>query len=57
MYLSKKAFLKIFGSFDYANIHYTGSVKGMKNLGYWDKSDTCIRCGQWIYNIDRPVKE
>lgn len=31
--------------------HYTGSVRGMKNLGYWGKNDHCARCGQYIYNL------
>lgn len=33
------------------SIHYTGSVRGMKNLGYWGKDDVCVRCGQYIYNL------
>lgn len=33
------------------SIHYTGSVKGMKKLGYWGKDDKCVRCGQYIYNL------
>ena len=33
------------------SIHYTGSVRGMKRLGYWGKSDICVRCGQYIYNL------
>lgn len=56
-YMTKEQFLERFGSFDYANIHYTGSVRGMKNLGYWNKHDRCIRCGKYIYNVDRPVKD
>lgn len=32
------------------SIHYTGSVRGMKKLGYWGKHDKCVRCGQYIYN-------
>lgn len=32
-------------------IHYTGSVRGMKKLGYWGKNDVCVRCGQYIYNL------
>lgn len=35
------------------SIHYTGSVRGMKKLGYWGKDDTCVRCGQYIYNMSR----
>lgn len=31
------------------SIHYTGSVRGMKKLGYWGKHDVCVRCGQYIY--------
>lgn len=33
------------------SIHYTGSVRGMKKLGYWGKRDRCVRCGQYIYNL------
>ena len=33
------------------SIHYTGSVRGMKKLGYWRKTDRCVRCGQYIYNL------
>lgn len=33
------------------SVHYTGSVRGMKKLGYWRKHDRCVRCGQYIYNI------
>ena len=37
------------------SIHYTGSVRGMKKLGYWDKDDVCVRCGQYIYNLSKVV--
>lgn len=33
------------------SIHYTGSVRGMKKQGFWDKDDCCVRCGQYIYNL------
>jgi hypothetical protein len=33
------------------SIHYTGSVRGMKKLGFWGKTDNCIRIGNYIYNI------
>lgn len=33
------------------SIHCSGSVRGMKNLGYWGKRDRCVRCGQYIYNL------
>ncbi len=33
------------------SIHYTGSVRGMKKLGYWGKHDRCVRCGAYIYNL------
>ena len=33
------------------SIHYTGSVAGMKKLGYWGEHDRCVRCGQYIYNL------
>ncbi len=34
------------------NIDDSGSVKGMKNLGYWDKADRTVRSHGFIYNID-----
>ena len=33
------------------SIHYTGSVRGMKKLGFWGKKDKCVRCGSYIYNM------
>jgi hypothetical protein len=33
------------------SIHYTGSVSGMKKMGYWRKHDICVRCGAYIYNL------
>lgn len=33
------------------SIHYTGSVRGMKKLGYWGKNDVCVRSGAYIYNL------
>ena len=39
----------------HANISSTGSVSGMKKLGYWDKKDRTVRSHGWIYNIDRFV--
>ena len=35
------------------NISGTGSVRGMKDLGYWRKADRAVRSHGWIYNIDR----
>lgn len=35
------------------SIHCTGSVLGMKKLGYWGKNDICVRCGNYIYNLSR----
>lgn len=37
------------------NIDKSGSVTGMKNLGYWDKSDRIVQSHGWKYNIDRFV--
>jgi len=34
------------------NIDSSGSVRGMKKLGYWKKKDRCIRSHGFIYNID-----
>lgn len=36
----------------HGNISSSGSVSGMKNLGYWEKKDRTIRSHGWIYNID-----
>ena len=33
----------------------SGSVTGMKKLGYWDKSDRIVLSHGWKYNIDRFV--
>ncbi len=38
------------------SIHYTGSVRGMKNLGYWGRNDICVRCGQYIYNLSITIE-
>ena len=37
------------------NIDSTGSVTGMKKLGYWGKKDRIIRSHGFQYNIDRFV--
>lgn len=34
------------------NISSTGSVRGMKSLGYWNKQDRTVRSHGWVYNID-----
>lgn len=31
----------------------TGSVKGMKNRGYWNKEDQAVKTSGYIYNISR----
>lgn len=36
-------------------IHYTGSVRGMKKLGFWKEHDRCVRCGQYIYNMSQYI--
>ena len=33
------------------SIHKTGSVKGMKKCGYWDKDDVVVRYGDYFYNF------
>ena len=35
------------------NIDVTGSVRGMKQRGYWGKNDRTVRSHGWIYNVDR----
>ena len=37
------------------NLDKSGSVSGMKKLGYWDKSDRIVLSHGWKYNIDRFV--
>lgn len=37
------------------NIDTSGSVKGMKNLGYWGIKDATVRCNGAIYNISKLV--
>jgi hypothetical protein len=34
------------------NIDRSGSVRGMKKLGYWRKDDRMVRSHGFIYNID-----
>ena len=36
----------------HANISATGSVRGMKERGWWGKKDRCVRSHGFIYNID-----
>lgn len=50
--MSKYEFVEIYGDFNYASIDATGSVRGMKKLGFWKKHDECIRCGRYIYNVN-----
>lgn len=35
------------------NIDASGSVKGMKNMGYWGKDDEVVRFGGHYYNMSR----
>lgn len=37
------------------NIDISGSVRGMKNLGYWDRKDRIVRSHGFQYNIDKFV--
>ena len=36
----------------HANIDNSGSIRGMKERGYWNKKDRCVRSNGYIYNID-----
>ena len=38
------------------SIHISGSVRGMKKLGYWGKSDLIIKQGQYYYNMSIWIK-
>ena len=37
------------------NISATGSVRGMKQCGYWGKNDRTVRTHGFIYNIDHAI--
>ena len=37
------------------NIDSSGSIRGMKDRGYWGKKDRTVRSHGWIYNIDKFV--
>jgi hypothetical protein len=37
------------------NIDVTGSVRGMKDRGYWGKNDKVVRSHGWQYNISKFV--
>ena len=39
----------------HANIDASGSVRGMKHLGYWRKTDRVVRIHGFAYNIDTYV--
>lgn len=39
----------------HANIDRTGSVAGMKKLGYWASDAVTVRCAGGIYNLDTMV--
>lgn len=36
----------------HCSIDSSGSVQGMKNLGYWKKNDRTIKCNGFYYDID-----
>lgn len=33
------------------SIHRTGSIRGMKKLGFWGERDHIVRCGSYYYNL------
>lgn len=37
------------------NIDASGSVAGMRNLGYWNRTDRVVRSGGYIYNVSNLV--
>lgn len=41
------------GHSGYTNIDATGSVRGMKNQGYWKKDDRTVRAHGQIYNLSQ----
>ena len=36
----------------HANIYDSGSVRGMKQSGYWRKEDRTVKTNGFIYNVD-----
>ena len=38
------------------SIHCTGSVRGMKERGLWDKDAECVRRGNHIYNLSVTIQ-
>ena len=39
------------------NIDASGSIRGMKSVGYWGRDDRTVRSHGFIYNIDIYVSE
>ncbi len=39
----------------HANIDASGSIRGMKKLGYWGKDDRTVKCNGTIYNVSSYV--
>jgi len=39
----------------HANIDISGSIKGMKKMGYWGKNDVTHKQGGFIYNLSTQV--
>ena len=37
------------------NIDASGSIRGMKANGYWQKDDVCVRSHGFIFNVSRRV--
>ena len=37
------------------NIHASGSIRGMRDRGWWGKKDRTVKSHGFIYNIDRSV--
>lgn len=35
------------------NIDVTGSIRGMKGLGYWGKKDRIVRCRGYYHNVSK----
>lgn len=50
-YIKKSNLEKHINGRTYSAIHYTGSVRGMKQLYGWDKATEIFRCGQYIYAL------
>ena len=42
---------KNYNLYKHPSIHCSGSVRGMKKLGFWGENDEIVKCGNYYYNL------